>query len=509
MFFSLSTHKRAAKCELAPRGGIRRRSQRNRNRDWTRSRFAVEALEQRSLLTFGTGGIVVTSVSNYDEALAVAIQPADQKIVAAGVTLAPNGAEDAFAAARYTTTGSLDTSFNKTGFASTTFNSAATDYGDIADAVAIMGSGDILAGGRAYTWNTKLGHFQSTFALASWKSNGALDKSFGTGGKVTTSFGTAESNVESLALTSSGQIVAMGIDSYVGTRVALARYNTDGSLDTTFGTSGTTLLDVKVTIGGSQYDFSPSAGILEPDGSILLAGSAENQVSLAHFSANGSLDTSFGTGGIITTAVGSSAGANSIALEPNGEVVVAGYSNSGSTLNFLVARYNTNGSLDTTFGGGLGYVTTNLGTDSVNCLVVQSNGQIVVVGQSSQAFTAVRYNSDGSLDSGFGTGGIVTTAIPATTRSAANAVTVQTNGQLVVAGQGSYYIQGPHGMQQNQEIVLVRYNTDGTLDSGSSQATPSLTISLPGADDSSLVPLAIDSPDFWNTMGLNKRSRRI
>ena len=127
---------------------------------------------------------------------------------------------------------------------------------------------------------------------------------------------------------------------------------------------------------------------------------------------------------------------------------------------------------------------------------MQSNGQIVMVGQSSQAFTAVRYNSDGSLDSGFGTGGIVTTAIPATTRSAANALTIQTDGRLIVAGQGSYSIEGPHGMQQNQEIVLVRYNTDGTLDSGSSQATPSLAFSPPGADDSLLVPLAIDDPYF-------------
>ena len=146
MFFSLSTHTSwlSASC---PYGGIRRRSQRSRNRDRTRSRFAVEALEQRSLLSFGTGGIVVTSVSNDDVAHAVALQPADQKIVVAGQTVAPNGSEDAFAVARYTTTGSLDTSFNKTGIVSTTFNTAKTDYGDFANAAAILGSGAIVAGG--------------------------------------------------------------------------------------------------------------------------------------------------------------------------------------------------------------------------------------------------------------------------------------------------------------------------------------------------------------------------
>jgi uncharacterized delta-60 repeat protein len=498
---------RVASCEAATNRGIHLRSQRRRNRERTRSRLKVERLEERSLLTFGTGGIVVTSISGWDTALAVALQPTDQKIVIAGYTLAPNGAENAFAVARYTTAGNLDTSFNSTGYASTTFNSSATDYGDTADAVAILGSGDILAGGSAATYDTKLGHFQSTFALASWKSNGVLDKSFGTGGKVTTSFGTNQSNIESLALTSSGQILAMGIDTYNGTSVALARYNTNGSLDTTFGTSGTTLLDVKATIGGSQYDFTPSAGILEPDGSILLTGSAGGEVALAHFTANGALDTSFGTGGVVTTAVGSSAGANSIALEPNGKVVVAGYSNSGSSLNFLVARFNSNGTLDITFGGGLGYVTTSLGTDSANDVVVQSNGQIVVAGQSSQAFTAVRYNSDGSLDSGFGTGGIVTTAIPATTQSIANAMAIQTDGQLVAAGQGTYYIQGPHGTEKRQEIAVVRYNTDGTLDNGSSQAIHSLAISPPSADESLLAPLAMDSPDIWDTVRLKKRPR--
>ncbi len=106
-----------------------------------------DRLEGRSLLSFGTGGIVTTSISGWDAALAVAIQPADQKIVTAGYTLAPNGAVNAFAVARYTTTGTLDTSFNGTGIASTTFTTASKDYGDQADAIAIQSNGSILAGG--------------------------------------------------------------------------------------------------------------------------------------------------------------------------------------------------------------------------------------------------------------------------------------------------------------------------------------------------------------------------
>jgi uncharacterized delta-60 repeat protein len=435
-------------------------------------------LEDRSLLSFGTGGIVTTSVTGYDTALAVAIQPADQKIVAAGYMLAPNGAENAFGVARYTTSGSLDTSFNGAGYASTTFNSASTDYGDTADAVALQANGAIVLGGQAFTWNTKLGHYQSTFALARWKPDGTLDSSFGKGGKVTTSFGTNQSNVENLAITSTGKILAMGSDIYTGTHVALARYNTNGSLDTTFGTSGTTLLDVKVSIGGTQYDFSPSAGAVEADGSILMTGSAGGQAVLAHFTANGALDTSFGTGGVVTTAVGTNAVGSSIAMETDGTAVVAGYTVVGGSYETLVIRYNSDGSLDSNFGGGAGYVTTSSWSTSVNGLLIQPNGQIVVLG-TGLTFVVLRFNTDGSLDSGFGTGGIVTTTIPGTTRSASDGVAIQSDGKLVVGGQGTYYDAQGH---KREEIALVRYNTDGSLDSSS---TPS-----PGG--SSQGPIALD-----------------
>ncbi len=453
----------------------------------------LESLEERSLLSFGTGGIVTTSVSGWDFALAVAIQPSDQKILAVGATPAPNGAENAFAVARYTTTGSLDTSFSTTGIASTTFNSASTDYGDTADAVVIQGNGAILTGGSALTYNSKLGHYQSTFALARWNSDGTLDKSFGKSGKLTTSFGTNQSNIDSLALTASGQILAMGIDTYNGTRVALARYNTNGSLDTTFGTSGTTLLDVKVAIGSSQYDFSPAAGVLEADGSIMLVGSAGGQVALAHFTANGALDTSFGSGGVVTTSVGGSAGASSVAVQPDGEIVVAGFSDT----NLLVIRYNANGTLDPTFGEGQGYVT--LANASARGLLVQTNGQIVVAGTSGGADLVARYNADGTPDTAFGTGGIVTTVVPGTASAVANAVAVQADGNIVTAGQGEYFIQGPHGDEQRREIVLVRYNTDGSLDSGSESVTSD-------ALEPDMAALVLDSPDLWDGLGLKKRA---
>ncbi len=299
----------------------------------------------------------------------------------------------------------------------------------------------------------------------------------------------------------------MGVDSYNGTRVALALYKSNGGLDTTFGTSGKTLLDVKVAIGGTSYDFTPAAGIMEADGSILMAGSAGGQVELAHFTANGALDTSFGTGGVVTTAVGTSAAARSIALQPDGVIVVAGYSNTSTSLDFLVARYSTGGTLDTTFGG-LGYVTTNMGTDSANGLVIQPNGQIMVVGQSSSSFTALRFNADGSLDSGFGTSGIVTTAIPGTTSSSAGGVAIQSDGKLVLVGQGTYSIQGPHGTEQRKEMALVRYNTDGTLDDGTEASVNGPAMVGAYTRDGSLAPLVLDNPDLWDGVAVKKRRDR-
>src|SRR5439155_622700 len=160
---------------------------------------------------------------------------------------------------------------------------------------------------------------------------------------------------------------------------------------------------------------------------------------LVRYNASGSLDASFGTGGKVTTPIGSvDDEAFALVLEPDGKLVAAGYSDRGSNNAVALVRYNANGSLDTSFGTG-GKVTTAIGSvdDEVFALVRQPDGKLVAAGYTSgtnsTAFALVRYNADGSLDTSFGTGGKVTTAI-GSIDDEVNALVLQADGKLAAAG---------------------------------------------------------------------------
>ena len=233
-----------------------------------------------------------------------------------------------------------------------------------------------------------------------------------------------------------------------------------GDLDTSFDTDG------KVTTAiGSGLDAATSIA-LQSDGKIVVAGQSviggNDDFAVVRYNTDGSLDTSFGTDGKVTTAIGAgSDAASSIALQSDGKIVVAGYSVIGGIKNFAVVRYNTNGSLDTSFGTG-GKVTTAIGNggDIAYSIALQSDGKIVVAGYSLIAefgdFSVVRYNTNGSLDTSFGTGGKVTTAIGAG-NDFANSMALQSDGKIVVVG---YYDNG-----DNLDFVVVRYiASDSSLD---------------------------------------------
>ncbi|MFH1140349.1 MAG: delta-60 repeat domain-containing protein, partial [Chloroflexota bacterium] len=247
-------------------------------------------------------------------------------------------------------------------------------------------------------------------ALARCNADGSLDTSFGIGGKMTTDFGDSGDFVGLVAIQSDGKIVAAGQSDY---DFALARFNADGSLDTTFGTSG------KVTTDFGGDDAGESMAI-QSDGAIVMVGwsnaGGNADFALARYNANGSLDTSFGTGGKVTTDFGGNSHGLSVAIQGDGRIVVSGNAVVGSPSDFALARYNANGSLDTTFGAG-GKVTTDFGgaggADSGNSVAIQSDGRIVVAGFSNAGgfndFALARYNANGILDTTFGTGGKVTT----------------------------------------------------------------------------------------------------
>ena len=290
--------------------------------------------------------------------------------------------------------------------------------------------------------------------------NGSLDTTFGIGGKVTTAIGTSNDIATSVAIQSDGKIVAAGY-SWNGSNddFALARYNVDGSLDTSFGIGG------KVTTAiGTSEDGAFSVAI-QSNGKIVAAGVSFNEdkyhFALARYNVDGSLDTSFGIGGMVTTAIGSALSyALSVAIQGDGKIVAVGHSYNEGRSDFALVRYNVDGSLDTSFGLG-GIVTTAIGSaDSIAYSVaIQGNGKIVAVGhswnESDSDFALARYNVDGSLDATFGIGGIVTTTF-GTSEDGAFSVAIQSDGKIVAAG---YSWNG-----SNDDFALARYNATPTAE---------------------------------------------
>ena len=375
--------------------------------------------------SFGAGGQVTTPIlSGYDGASALVVQP-DGKLVAAGH--AYNANNDTFALVRYNADGSLDGNFGTGGKVTTPFG-----IGSAASAAVLQADGRLVAAGQTFTGS------RNQFALVRYLATGGLDSTFGTGGKVGTPIGSIDDEASALVVQPDGKLVAAGYSDRGGnTTFALARYNAAGSLDTSFGTGG------KVTTAIGSTDDEVLALVLQPDGKLVAAGftaSAGNTAfALVRYNADGSLDTSFGTGGKVTTSIGSvDDKAIALVLQPDGKLVAAGYSKGGSNIAFALARYNADGSLDASFGTA-GKVTTAVESidDAAFALLLQPDGKLVAAGYandgSNEDFAVVRYSADGSLDASFGAGGKVVTQI-AGTFGEANALVLQADGKLVAAG---------------------------------------------------------------------------
>jgi len=383
--------------------------------------------------TFNSSGIVTTAVgTNSDQANALAIQPSDGKLVAAGFSAVGGVNNHEFALVRYNTDGSLDTSFGTTGTVTTSIGGLQ----DNANALAVQPSD-----GRLVAAGSSLIGASTVIALARYNTDGSLDTTFGTMGIVTTATGTIDDEAFALQVQPlDGKLVVAGF-SNTGTDkvIALVRYNTDGSLDTTFGTTG------KVTTAIGTTNDKAFALQIQSDGKLVVAGFSRTGTgtfvfALARYNTDGSLDTGFGTTGIVTTAVGSiSDKAFALQIQADGRLVAAGLSFTGVYNVFALVRYNTDGTLDTGFGT-MGIVTTAVGSsdDGAFALGIQPSDQkLIAAGYSSpQSFQSVialaRYNTDGTLDTSFNGTGMVTTSID--TDVQANALAIQSDGKPVAAG---------------------------------------------------------------------------
>ncbi|MDY6902320.1 MAG: DUF4347 domain-containing protein [Cyanobacteriota bacterium] len=377
--------------------------------------------------TFGYG--------NIDIAYDIAIQP-DGKILVVGA-IDDKGTED-FAILRYNPDETLDTSFGNNGKVITDISGAS----DTSYELAIQPDGKLVLVGTAKNGT------DIDIAIARYNANGSLDNNFGNGGKVITDFDNKDDYVKTVAIQSDGKIVIGGYiygdNTYDNKDFALIRYNVDGTLDTGFGKAGRVITPVT-----DSQDFIQSI-LIQPNGKILAVGSASySGFGLTRYNTDGTLDTSFGIDGKVRTNLNNVNNrwnhANSAAIQPDGKIVVAGFKeDTYNTSDFALTRYNTDGSLDSNFGDN-GKVVTAIGNSyaSAESLVITPNGKIVVAGtvrnNDKRDFALVAYNPDGSLDRDFGDSGkVITVANHSIYESQDTSIALQADGKIVLAGRQNW-----------------------------------------------------------------------
>lgn len=316
--------------------------------------------------SFSTDGIVIDSAgSNNDILTALAIQ-SDGKIVVAGYS--GNGVNDVYTLARYLPgDGSRDTTFGVGGMVTTAIHST---QNNIANALVIQPDGKLLVGGSSHDG------VDEAFGLVRYLTDGAIDSSFDTDGIVLTPIYDL-TECFALALYSDGRIVAAGLGHNPATDYAMARYLSNGSLDSSFDVDGIVTLQMS-----NEEQWNQVA--VQADGKVVAAGKrgigpGQTDMSIHRFLTGGSLDSTFGTGGLLQFDPGSVDYVSGLVLLPSGKLLFTGMVGNGAA--FLVGRALTSGVLDSTFGSG-GYSTFDFTVfnDVSTAVAIQSDGKIVVAG---------------------------------------------------------------------------------------------------------------------------------
>lgn len=406
-----------------------------------RRRMFFETLEERRVLasiTLGTGGTgewaldpgfsggTVTKdvvVGGVDFAADVAVQ-ADGKIVAAGEAFVAN--QD-FAVVRYNADGTPDITFGNSGVAIIPIGTG----NDTARSVAIDSQGRIVVAGTAFVGGI------NQIAVVRLDPNGSLDVSFGAGGIATANFVSDATLAEGMALQNDKVVVVATLDERQN--VGVVRFDTNGALDATFGVGGRRSLDMVPNVDPDIPSEEFAAGIaIDGNQQILIAAygfNGSSVVAVARLTANGALDGSYGTGGITVTPLDGFITA--IAAQADGKVVATGIYTSNSTDDVFVARYDASGVLDSGFGTGGVVVTALPERQSAFDVAIQSD-KIVVAGGSfatgqADELLVMRYTSGGAADLSFTANGRITTSV-SNENDVARGVAIDGDGNIVVAG---------------------------------------------------------------------------
>lgn len=396
--------------------------------------------------SFGGNGIVTVGFGSTNaKATGMAID-SQGRVVVAGYT----NYGDAFAVVRLTTSGALDTTFDGDGKLTVDFGG----FQDQAFGVAVDSQDRVVVAGRTSIGST------FDFAVARLTVAGALDASFDADGKLTYSFGTFDEFATGVAIDSQDRVVVAGSMS-TGSNYdfAVSRLTIAGAFDAGFDSDG------KQTIRfGTSDDFATGVAVDSQD-RVVVAGytvGANDRIAIACLTAAGVPDSGFGTDGKQTVVIGASRDrARSVAIDAADRVIVAGDTQNGSNSAFAVARLTADGVLDPGFDAD-GKLTVTVGTsdDVAYGVAVDTVGRVVVAGRSANGsnhdFAIIRLSTAGTLDPAFNADGKQTTELNAIAYATGYAVTLDSSGRTVVAG---YQFNGA-----NDDFVIVRYLTNGTLD---------------------------------------------
>lgn len=383
---------------------------------------------------FGISGLAVTNFNTYSEAYRMALQP-DGKIVTFGFKSSSYSA-----LARFNADGTIDTSFGTNG-------KVIAPYGSdlyYLQALGIQQDGKIVA---ATTRKPQANVVDFEYVLMRFNADGSVDTSFGTNGATINHFsvGLNANGPRDIAIQEDQKIIVLGslITASTGRDFGVIRYNTDGTLDSGFGTNGLKAIDFSSNLNAGADNGSQIA--IQPDGKLVVAGFVglvpSYDIGLARLNTNGSLDTSFGTNGKVIYDLGGNNREVSLQLAADGKLIVGSNIMDTDVENSqcVVARFNPNGSIDNTFGtdGKTTFALSGDPYEQIWDIALQPDGKIIAAGTTGPLETnpdnlVLRFNTNGTIDDTFNGNGYVITDW--STDDRVYAVAVQENGRILLAG---------------------------------------------------------------------------
>ncbi|MFB7175853.1 hypothetical protein ACFCYM_34300 [Streptomyces sp. NPDC056254] len=297
---------------------------------------------------------------------------------------------------------------------------------------------------------------------------GALDTSFGNAGTVVLGLGSFE-QARGVVVQADGRIVTAGFTAgFAGNDTAVARFHSNGTPDTTFASTGKSIINLR--------DSDMAFGVaLQADGKIVTSGAAGTDTVVARFSTDGTLDATFGNAGKVITDLGGFDQASGLALQTDGKIITIGTANDDADT--ALARFNLDGTLDTTFGNAGTQIVDLGGSDEALGVALQADGKIVTAGAAGTDTVVARFSPDGTLDATFGNAGKVITDLGGFDQ--ASGLALQTDGKIITIGTA------------NNDTSLARFHPDGTPDGAFASGGKKIT-NLGGYDHGYAVALQAD-----------------